>query len=82
MIEEEIRKGKANQNLVIGFRDVKRNVGKNKIEKVILANNCPEDLKESIDKLSVETVQSDMNNKEIGTICGKPFNISVLGISK
>ncbi|MFB6088316.1 MAG: ribosomal L7Ae/L30e/S12e/Gadd45 family protein [Candidatus Aenigmatarchaeota archaeon] len=82
MIEEEIKQEKANENLVIGFKEVKRSVGKDKIEKVILANNCPEDLRKSIDKLKVEVVQSDMNNKEIGTVCGKPFNISVLGLSK
>lgn len=82
MIEEEIRKGKDEGNLIMGFKEVMKGIESRDVEKVILAGNCPEELKESVKEENIDLVQSEMSNKRIGTICGKPFNVSVLGVSK
>lgn len=82
MIEEEIKETETNGNLIVGFKEVKKGIEDSKVEKVFLANNCTGSLKEDVKKTNIEVVQTDFSNKRIGTICGKPFNISVLGVSK
>lgn len=80
MIGEEIKAKRETGDLIVGFKTVFKNI--KKTEKVLLAKNCPKNLKEKLEKKDAELIETELNNKEIGTLCGKPFNVSVLGISK
>ena len=53
-------------------------------EKVFLSSNCPEDVKKDIEyyaKLSgAVLVYLNQPNDELGTLCKKPYSVSVLSI--
>ncbi|PIO07077.1 50S ribosomal protein L30, partial [Candidatus Woesearchaeota archaeon CG08_land_8_20_14_0_20_43_7] len=57
-----------------------------KLSKLFLAANCPadalEDIKHYSSMDSVEVVQLDIKNDELGMLCKRQHNISMLGIQK
>jgi len=70
--------------LVFGTDRVLKLLRNDKIQRVYLAKNCKEDTRESVKNLAknTEVIELDTINSEIGTICKKPFSISVVGLSK
>ena len=82
----EIKKALKEKKAVIGTDRVINNMRLGKIEKVDLTSNCPESVKDEIkhfSKLSnAKVVQLKIPNDELGTVCKKPFSISVLGVAK
>lgn len=77
-IKELVKKG----NAVIGTKETLRLLKEGKIKRVFVTSNCPDDVKQSIgyySELSGATVeQLPIPNDELGVICRKQFNISVL----
>lgn len=82
----EIKKALEGKKAVIGTERVIKQLKLGKLEKVFMTANAPADVKDSIlyySKLSsANVVQLKQPNEELGTICKKPFAISVLGIVK
>lgn len=80
----EIKKALQAKKAVIGTNRVIKQLKLGKLEKVFLTSNTSKDIKESIKyyaKLSkTKVIQLKQPNEELGTICKKPFAISVLGI--
>ncbi|MBD3248677.1 50S ribosomal protein L30 [Candidatus Woesearchaeota archaeon] len=83
---DDIKKALKEEKAVIGTDRVMKKIKLGKISKVFLTSNVPEEVKEDIDHYSelskAEVVGLDMPNDELGTICKKPFSISILGILK
>jgi len=56
------------------------------LEKVYIAKNCREDIRKDIEHYAelanVELIKLDITNDELGVVCKKPFNISVLSFEK
>lgn len=81
-IKKTVKEGKA----VIGTDLVIKSLKLAKLSKVFLTLNVPADVKEDIEhysKLSnVEVISLQVPNDELGTLCKKPFSISVLGFLK
>lgn len=75
---------KAADKLVLGTERTLKLLREGKMKKVFLASNCAADVKEDIERYcelgKVECVQLSQSNEEIGTMCRKPFAISVAGI--
>ncbi|MDD5178113.1 MAG: ribosomal L7Ae/L30e/S12e/Gadd45 family protein [Candidatus Nanoarchaeia archaeon] len=69
-------------NLTIGTKTTLRKLRENKVRHIFLASNCDEKIKKDIDSLAginnVEVVQLDVDNIELGTLCKKPFVVTVL----
>ncbi|MBD3259274.1 hypothetical protein GF371_01425 [Candidatus Woesearchaeota archaeon] len=61
-----------------------KNLRLGKIEKVLITKNCPADVREEILRFSdeVKIEQIDKTNIELGTICKKPYAISIIGYLK
>ncbi|HLD33858.1 MAG TPA: ribosomal L7Ae/L30e/S12e/Gadd45 family protein [Candidatus Nanoarchaeia archaeon] len=57
-----------------------------KIKKIFMASNTKQSLKEDLKHYTqlakVELVELSLTNEELGTLCKKPFSISILGISE
>ena len=53
-----------------------------KIQEVYVASNCPEkikrDLRHYCNLANVKLNEMEQNNEELGSICKKPFSVSVL----
>ena len=81
-IKKVVKEGKA----VIGTGAVLKNLKLGKLIKVFVTVNCPADVKESVkhyaELAKVDVVQLKQPNTELGTVCKKPFSISLLGVKR
>jgi len=81
---EEIRALLKEDKLVMGTDQTIKMLKQNQLAKVILSANCRDE--EEILKYSklngTEVVQLKYPNTELGTICKKPFSVSVLGVKR
>jgi len=71
---------------VIGTNETVKRLKLGKVTKVFLSSNTPKAVVADIEYYSglgkVEVVKLEQPNAELGTICRKPFPISVLSVSK
>ena len=83
---EEIKKGLKDGKLIIGTKRTIKAIRKDEVSKIFLANNCPESIVEDIEhycKITNTLVEKVAANcDELGSICKKPFYVSVVGIHK
>ncbi|MGM5485168.1 MAG: ribosomal L7Ae/L30e/S12e/Gadd45 family protein [Nanobdellota archaeon] len=83
---EEIKKAVEQGNIVIGTERTLKELKKGNLGKVFVSSNCPAEVLEDLDHYtsiaSVEKEQLEMYNDALGTLCKKPFPVSVLGIKK
>jgi len=81
-ITTNLKKGK----LLLGTKSALKAIRKSAIQKVYLASNCPAYIAEDIehycklDGVEVETLKIACD--ELGTLCKKPFLVSVVSILK
>jgi large subunit ribosomal protein L30e len=83
---EEIKKLLGNEKLILGLKRTIKNLKKSNVRKVILAKDCPDYFKDDIEyygKFSnVEIEIANMPCDELGTVCKRPFPVTVIGILK
>ena len=81
-IKKLVKAGKA----IVGSEETIKNLKLSKLSKVYLSANCPEEVKANVhyyaELSGAEVVQLVIPNDELGTICRKPFVISVLSVPK
>ena len=81
-LNEILRKKK----IVYGYREVKKKMLKGVVDLIIIAKNCPPALKRDLLNLCVtfgiNHEEFDGTTMELGTVCGRPHPISVLGVLK
>ncbi|MFH0752079.1 MAG: ribosomal L7Ae/L30e/S12e/Gadd45 family protein [archaeon] len=79
---DELKKALKEKNLVFGTKATLRNLRQGKAKKIIIASNCPKEIREEIKhnaKLSkAEVAELELPDSEIGMICKKRFSVSVL----
>ena len=83
---EELKKLAEGDKLVIGKDETMKALKTGSLSKVFVAKNIPKSVKEDINYYAelakIEVVEIDRSNEELGTLCKKPFSISVLGVEK
>ena len=83
---DAIKKAMKDKTLIVGQKSTIRNVKNKKVKLVVVAKNAPKNVKEEIENLckiaSIEYVNSDKDNLELGATCRKPFGVSILSIKK
>lgn len=62
---------------VIGKREIGAAIKAGKVKTVIIANNCPGFLVQTLGKVKVEKFAG--NQRELGTKLGKPFPVAMVG---
>ena len=79
----ELKKALKEKDLVMGSRKIIGKLKNDKIKKVFISDNCREDVVRDVEYYSkiykVEIYRIKKSNQELGTMCKKPFAISVLG---
>ncbi len=82
----EIKNNLKNKRLVLGTDITMKELKRGSIAKVFLASNCPETVKKDVTHYSqignIAMEVLDMPNSDLGTICKKPFSVSVVGLLK
>lgn len=63
---------------IIGPKEILKSINSKDIKEIIVANNCPEKLKEKIPK-KIKTKTFSGNQQELGTKIGKPFPVAMVG---
>lgn len=85
-IEKEIKDAMKEKKLVIGARMVMRGMKKSDIKYVICPSNCSGDVLDDLNyygkNFGTEIKKFSGDSRQLGEICGKPFNIMLLGIKK
>ena len=73
-------------NIVIGTERALKSLKLGKIQKIFLSSNCPVKVEKDITyyagMVGAEAIKLEYPNDELGTICKKPFSISVLALLK
>lgn len=79
-LKKFVKEGKA----VFGFNSVVKSLKSEGLSAVVVSKNTPEDMRNKLEEISsgIEIEAFDGSNAMLGTACGKPFAISVLGIKK
>jgi len=81
---DELRDAINENKVIIGSKQTIKNLKLKSIKKIVIANNCPVNIKKDIDyysKLTGIKIESfDGTAKQLGVLCGKPFSIAVLAI--
>ncbi len=67
-------------NVIIGANRSFDAVQKNEAKMVVLASNCPEDIKEKIAGTDIPVLNYNGTGMDLGPACGKPFPIAVMAI--
>lgn len=79
---EELKQALKEKSLVIGKDRTMKRLREGSVKAVFLASNCSNDTKEIIKyyaKFSdVKVVELDIPNTELGSVCKRPYSISVL----
>jgi large subunit ribosomal protein L30e len=47
---------------------------------VVLASNCPEDIKQKVQATNIPVLEYEGTSVELGPVCGKPFTIAAMAI--
>ncbi len=85
-MEREIRDAAKEGKLVIGTGMVVRNIKKDAIKYVICPENCSDDVLADLGyygrNFGVEIRKFSGDSRQLGEICGKPFNVMLLGVKK
>jgi len=79
-VNKAIRTAVDTGDVRIGLRETKKAYMAGTLKLVVVAKNCPRDHTDEIELWDVPILRSGATNLTLGSICGKPFTISVLGI--
>lgn len=81
-VKEELQEAAENGSLVIGTEETLKDM--ESLDKVIMASNVPRDVEEEVgdaaEDAGVEVEKAGVDNRQIGSLCMKPFSTSVVGI--
>ena len=85
-IDEKIKSAIEQEKIVLGKKEVMKLAKNGKIKEIVCAKNCTIEAKADINataKLSdIDVLSYSGNSIEMGALCGKPFTVVVLGITK
>lgn len=79
----DIKKLMAKNKVVIGTNKVLKGLRSKSLKRVFLSSNCPQRVKDDVLKYAglsgVEVVSLALPNEDLGTVCKKPFFVSMVG---
>ena len=82
----EIKSNLKNKRLVLGTKLTVKQLKRGNVAKVFISSNCPAPVMRDVSHYSqlgsTALEQLDIPNSELGTICKKPFSVSVVGLLK
>ena len=85
-VEKEIKDAIKAKKIVIGTKTVIRGVKGGTVTSVICSSNCPEGMRKDLNHYAslskTEIKDFGQDSSRLGELCGKPFNVLVVGIGK
>lgn len=81
-MSNELRDVLKQKDVIFGTNETIAGLKNGKVKKVLVASNCPKEVKDSLEHYAkiagASVVQLDVPDKEIGLLSKKPFGVSVL----
>lgn len=81
---DDLRNALNDKKVIIGSKQSVKHLKLKNVKLVMLASNCPDNIKKDIDYYSKLTgIKVEIFNgtgKQLGVFCGKPFSIAVIAI--
>jgi large subunit ribosomal protein L30e len=85
-IDKDIKKALKEKKTLLGSRSVIQAARNGKIESLVYARNTPQstitDIRHYANVSGIKVQEFPGNSIELGELCGKPFSILLLGITK
>ena len=85
-LDKEIQKALKEKKVLLGSRSVLSAARTGKIDSLVYARNTPQrtmsDIRHHANISGFKTHEFKGNSLELGELCGKPFSVLLLGISK
>ena len=75
-IGKELKKIISTGKVYFGVKQAKKALKNGEAKILIVANNCPE----KFEKVNVPRIDFEGDGFELGALCGKPFNVSVVSV--
>ena len=79
-LERALRKAIKTGKVYIGSKRTLKALKNNEAKLVIIAENCPREISEEIEKYDVPVIKYRGNNMDLGAVCGKPFSVLTLAV--
>jgi large subunit ribosomal protein L30e len=82
-VARAIRRAVDTGRVVLGERETLRSAKEDKVKLVIVASNCKASSKEELERCSKDKVfvyEFPGSSVELGSVCGKPYVVSMLGV--
>jgi len=82
-LEKALRKALKTGKVYLGSKRTIKALKRGEAKMVIVATNCPKEIRGKIDKVNknmVPVLVYNGTNMELGAICGKPFSVAALAI--
>jgi len=79
-IEKALRKALKAGKVYLGSKRTLKALRNGEARLVVVAANCPKEVKERIESFKVPVVTFNGTNMELGAVCGKPFSVAALAI--
>lgn len=81
---DELKNALKEKRVIIGSKQTIKNLKLKNVKFVVIANNCPENIKNDIEYYSkltgIKVEKFDGTAKQLGIFCGKPFSIAALAV--
>ncbi|MDP8012788.1 MAG: ribosomal L7Ae/L30e/S12e/Gadd45 family protein, partial [Nanoarchaeota archaeon] len=77
-IQEKIKQNK----VIIGKKETIKAAKEGTIEFIVYADNADEKTVKALDSLEVKKYKYEGDSEALSILCGKPFNVLVLGVEK
>jgi len=82
--QTEIKKLLEEKKLVLGTGITQKKLLQGNIKKIFITSNCEKKAKEDLlhycKTFKIDCIELAQTNEELGTLCKKPFSISVIGV--
>ena len=83
---QEIKKNLTSGKLTFGTNSTLKSIKTGKITKVFVTKNCPDHVRKDLATYKgikeFEIIEMPLTNEELGSICKKPYSVSLLGLIK
>jgi large subunit ribosomal protein L30e len=81
-IARSLRVAVTTGEVLFGFAEARKAVGKKQAKLVVVARNCPSNHLEALKKGGTKVHTFAGSNNDLGAVCGKPFAVSSLAVVK
>lgn len=79
-VDKSLIKAVKTGKVIVGANQTMDAAADGSAKMVVLASNCPEEIKQKVQATNVPVLEYEGTSVELGPVCGKPFTIAAMAI--